>query len=94
MEDIGYDLVGQGEDKFPTHWMRDNIGENISIKNKYYDMYTFHYWLWKNELQKFDNNKWILFSTYRRFWKNTQNFDENAKLENKIIQTPPLSWND
>ncbi len=94
LEDIGYNLVGQGNDNFPTHWMRDNTGENISDKNKYYDMYTFHYWLWKNELQNFDNDKWILFSTYRRFWKNTQNFDDKAKLENKIIQTPPSSWND
>ena len=65
MEKIDYKLVGQGKDSFPDHWMKDNTGDNISEKNQYYDMYTFHYWLWKNYLQNFEENKWICFSTYR-----------------------------
>ena len=32
------------------------------------------------------------FSTYRRFWKNIKLFDENAKLKDKIIQSPPEEW--
>ncbi len=91
MEKIDYKLVGQGKDSFPEHWMKDNTGDNISEKNQYYDMYTFHYWLWKNYLQNFEENKWICFSTYRRFWK-TENFNENSELKNKIIQTPPAEW--
>jgi len=92
LENIDYNLVGQGDVNFPKHWMRDNTGENISVKNPYYDMYTFHYWLWKNKLQLFEDNRWILFSTYRRFWKNIESFDEKANLKDKIIQTPPKNW--
>ena len=88
LENIDYNLVGQGNINFPNHWMRDNNGVNISNKNQYYDMYTFHYWLWKNKLQSFEDNRWIVFSTYRRFWKNIKLFDENAKLKDKIIQSP------
>ena len=78
MENIGYNLVGQGDQSFPDHWMRDNKGVNISNKNKYYDMYTFHYWLWKNKLKTLDENQWILFSTYRRFWKNVGHNDKQT----------------
>ena len=92
LENIDYNLVGQGNINFPNHWMRDNNGINISNKNQYYDMYTFHYWLWKNKLQSFEDNRWIVFSTYRRFWKNIKLFDENAKLKDKIIQSPPEEW--
>ena len=92
LENIDYNLVGQGNINFPNHWMRDNNGVNISNKNQYYDMYTFHYWLWKNKLQSFEDNRWIVFSTYRRFWKNVKSFDENAKLKDKIIQSPPEEW--
>ena len=92
LENIDYNLVGQGNINFPNHWMRDNNGVNISNKNQYYDMYTFHYWLWKNKLQSFEDNRWIVFSTYRRFWKNIKLFDENAKLKDKIIQSPPEEW--
>jgi len=92
MENIGYNLVGQGNQSFPDHWIRDNKGVNISNKNKYYDMYTFHYWLWKNKLKTLDENQWILFSTYRRFWKNVETFNDKANLKDKIIQTPPKDW--
>ena len=92
MENIGYNLVGQGNQTFPDHWMRDNSGVNISNKNQYYDMYTFHYWLWKNKLKTLDDNRWILFSTYRRFWKNVNSFSDKASLKDKIIQTPPKDW--
>ena len=91
MENINYIPVGQGQGVFPDNWMRDNIKDNISNKNQYYDMYTFHYWLWKNYLNNFENQKWICFSTYRRFWK--KNNSSNQKdLKNKIIQTPPIEW--
>ena len=51
MENIGYNLVGQGDQSFPDHWMRDNRDLIFQIKTKYYDMYTFHYWLWKTNLK-------------------------------------------
>ena len=58
--------------------------DRISNKNQYYDMYTFHYWLWKNYLNNFENQKWICFSTYRRFWKKN-NSSNQKELKNKII---------
>ena len=45
---INYIPVGLGEDKFSRDFFRDNEGDNISQKNKFYGEYTFHYWLWKN----------------------------------------------
>ena len=56
IDDIGYIPVGLGENKFPSNWLRDNTGQNISDKNKYYDMYSFHYWLWKNYLDNINEN--------------------------------------
>ena len=94
IENIGYQLVGQGKENYPNHWIRDNTGDNISKKNKYYDMYTFHYWLWKNKLKDFEENRWIIFSTYRRFWKNNINFENTNELKDKIIQNPPKEWDD
>ena len=44
LEEINYLNVGMGENKFPNSWIVDNTGDNISKKNKYYDMYAFHYW--------------------------------------------------
>ena len=73
MDKINYQPVGLGSDNFPKNWITDNTGDNISKKNSYYDMYSFHYWLWKNKLSTLDNNKWICFSNYRRFWKNINN---------------------
>ena len=38
LEKINYINVGMGSNKFPHNWLLDNTGENISAKNKYYDM--------------------------------------------------------
>ena len=64
---LGYIPVGLGEKHFSKDWLTDKSGINISEKNKYYGEYTFHYWLWKNYLEKMDN-EWIGFCQYRKFW--------------------------
>ena len=92
LEKIKYINVGMGNNKFPDNWILDSTGDHISEKNKYYDMYSFHYWLWKNYLDKINNNKWVCFSTYRRFWKTESSFIDSDPLEKKIIQTPPREW--
>ena len=58
---LNYIPVGLGDNNYKEGWMRDNIGENISNKNKFYGEYSFHYWLWKNKMTTFNDNDWIGF---------------------------------
>jgi hypothetical protein len=64
---LGYTPVGLGEKHFNENWFTDRSGMNISNKNKYYSECTFHYWLWKNYLEKI-KEEWIGFCQYRKFW--------------------------
>ena len=64
---IGYLPVGLGDNIQNKNFYNDKFGENISKKNPYYGEYTFHYWLWKNEIKNL-KNKWIGFCQYRKFW--------------------------
>ena len=63
---IDYIPVGLGGNHFNAEWMNDSVGKNIASKNKFYGEYTFHYWIWKNHLNKLENN-WIGFCQYRKF---------------------------
>ena len=92
LENLNYINVGLGTNKFPETWMTDNTNENISYKNKYYDMYSFHYWLWKNYLDKLNEGEWVSFSTYRRFWISDKPFRNSDHLKKKILQEPPKEW--
>ena len=88
---IGYVPVGLGKNITNINFQNDKSGENISIKNPYYGEYTFHYWLWKNEI-KYLKNEWIGFCQYRKFWTlqnkdiKYQNLDE---LKKNIIKEIP-----
>ena len=87
---LNYSPVGLGPEKFSDEWIRDKSGLNISNKNNYYGEYTFHYWLWKNNLAEIEDNTWIGFCTYRRFWK-----DKNLKSEkfqDQILKEIPEEW--
>ena len=63
---IGYLPVGLGDNIKNKNFYNDKLGDNISKKNPYYGEYTFHYWLWKNEIKNL-KNKWIGFCQYRKF---------------------------
>ena len=68
---LGYTPVGLGRNIKSEEFLRDNNQINISNKNPFYGEYTFHYWLWKNHLDKLDEG-WFGFCQYRKFWgKNT-----------------------
>ena len=56
-----------GIKNFPMIVFSDKAGENISNKNTYYGEYTFHYWLWKNYLNKIKTD-WVGFCQYRKFF--------------------------
>ena len=75
IQELKYHPVGLGEANFSPSWMRDKSGDSISFKNKYYGEYTFHYWIWKNNLINTED-KWIGFCQYRKFWS-------EHKYENK-----------
>ena len=69
---MNYLPVGLGESHFDSEWIRDNTGNNISKKNKYYGEYTFYYWFWKNLLPKLMDNTWIGFTGYRYHWSDNK----------------------
>ena len=88
---LGYEPVGLGDKYFSDNWIRDNEGENISYKNKYYGEYTFHYWFWKNKIKEIDDKTWIGFCAYRRFWSQKINKIEISNKED-FLSTIPNEW--
>ena len=89
---LDYNPVGLGEINFyGKDWFVDNTKDNIAFKNKYYGEYTFHYWLWKNNI--LESNSWVGFCQYRKFWKKNKvkfedsNFDTLNKFVLKKIPT-------
>ena len=80
IKDLNYIPVGLGTNEFSNLWLKDNTKDNISKKNPFYGEYTFHYWLWKNYLNKLDN-KWIGFCQYRKFWTIKNYYNEKLSIE-------------
>ena len=91
IKSLNYIPVGLGNNDFSPEWLRDNLGENISKKNKFYGEYTFHYWFWKNKLREIDEKTWIGFCAYRRFWAGKNNISE-IKTKNDFLNEIPNNW--
>ena len=90
---LDYVPVGLGNAKFSKEWLKDDTLVNISHKNKYYSEYTFDYWFWKNILPKIEDNHWVGFCNYRRFWLNNKiKITENSKVEDVVIREIPTEW--
>ena len=107
IKDLGYIPVGLGNKSFTSEWYRDNTGNNISNKNKWYSEFTFHYWIWKNKLIHKNNNDWEGFCAYRDFWgdeeqykiylKDKINYDKlntnnYQNIQNLVINNIPKKW--
>ncbi len=90
ISELGYIPVGLGDSNFSNEWLTDKVGENISKKNKFYGEYTFHYFFWKNLMNKIPTGEWVGFCGYRRFWKN--NIIKDKTLENKTLNKIPKEW--
>ncbi len=91
---IGYLPVGLGKNIKSNDFLKDNTKTNISNKNPNYGEYTFHYWLWKNNIDQLNDN-WIGFCQYRKFWiKNRK--DEEIKsfkeLKNILLGHIPREY--
>ena len=69
---LSYVPVGLGNKKFTSDCFSDKTGINISNKNPYYGEYTFHYWIWKNYINKI-NEEWVGFCQYRKFFSKNIN---------------------
>ena len=94
IKNLGYTPVGLGDKKFDNHWFRDTSGLNISKKNKNYGEYTYHYWIWKNYLDKLDD-KWIGFCQYRKFWSLEKRDDINFNnLSIKVLKEIPIQFSE
>ena len=88
--------VGLGNNNFDECWINDKFEKDISIKNKNFGEYTFHYKLWKNLLNDYKDEKWIGFCTYRRFWVN-KNFPtpkNKEELSYSILKEAPTEWDE
>ena len=90
---LDYIPVGLGQQTTSEGWLKDNTGDNISQKNKFYSELTFYYWLWKNQFHEIKENEWLGFSQYRRHWKkNKKNISEKYLIENEILKDIPREW--
>ena len=93
VKSLQYLPVGLGKQNFSDGWLADNTGINISNKNSYYGEYTFHYWLWKNHLDKISDDEWIGFCAYRRFWQNkNEELNEKFNFQNSVLKHVPQEW--
>jgi len=91
---LGYTPVGLGEKFFDNKWFTDKSGINISKKNKNYAECSYHYWLWKNYIDKLDD-KWIGFCGYRKFWSLNNLKNENINFKNinsKVLTDIPAEF--
>ena len=92
---LGYLPVGLGENITNEKFQNDKDGENISKKNPYYGEYTFHYWIWKNEIKNL-NKGWIGFCQYRKYWalvNQSNNYKDLDNLKKNIINEIPEEFN-
>ena len=94
IKNLGYVPVGLGDKDFDANWFRDTSGTNISNKNKNYGEYTYHYWIWKNYLDKL-NDEWIGFCQYRKFWSTEKHNREDItfnSLNNQVLKEIPIEF--
>jgi len=94
IKELGYLPVGLGEKNFSKEWFSDRSGINISKKNKYYGEYTYHYWIWKNYLDKIEDG-WIGFCQYRKFWSLVEYKNEDINFNNlsaKVLKEIPKEF--
>ena len=80
IKNLSYIPVGLGKKNFSKECMSDNSGLNISNKNQFYGEYTFHYWIWKNYLDKI-KTEWVGFCQYRKFFAKQKLTEEKLNFE-------------
>ena len=92
LESGEYKLAAVGGKEFSDKYLKCDYNENIFHKEKNYSELTFHYWFWKNQLQYDNDNDWIGFCQKRRFWLNSRDKKESAKISDIILSDIPEEW--
>ena len=93
LEKLNLKLAGVGEDDFPENYVNTKTGKNIQNKEKFYSELTFHYWFWKNQLYRYEDNTWIGFCQKRRFWiKKNIDIENFEHLKNNLLEEIPKEW--
>ena len=93
LEQLNLDLAGVGKKKFKRRYISSLVGKNIQSKERNYSELTFHYWFWKNKLNRLDKNLWIGFCQKRRFWlQSKKKITTFKQLKKYILKKPPKKW--
>ena len=95
LRNLNYNLAAVGKDKFSDLYIRCDNQKNIYHKELFYSELTFHYWYWKNRLNKIlDNDSiWIGFCQKRRFWLKKKNFqNEDVFSKDDFLIDIPSEW--
>ena len=94
LENTDLKFAGVGKNKFSTKYIDASTDINIFNKEEYYSELTFHYWYWKNLLNK-ENYEWIGFCQKRRFWikkkSENKNIDKKNMIEHLLFE-PENEW--
>ena len=76
-----------GKEDPPKNYLRCDEEDNIFHKEKFYSELTFHYWYWKNLLNKEADDQWIGFCQKRRYWVKSNNIEINKTNINENLLT-------
>lgn len=88
--------VGKDVDSFPCQFLKDNVGENISNFNNFYNELTGIYWVFKNidNFKDVDNfgfvhyRRFFIFNKYNKFIKVEKNINRDLiNVTNKQIES-------
>ncbi len=87
--------LGIGKNTFPSNWLDEKKGENISELNSYYGELTGLYWVWKNKLIDMKKDDLIGNCHYRKLWLNDfytkkQRFAFSSLYSNLLNQSKSL----
>ena len=94
LDNTSYKIGWVGKEKPPNNYILCDSQNNIFYKEKYYSELTFHYWLWKNNLDLRDDS-WIGFCQKRRFWikeDSNQNEININNFKNHFLYEAPEKW--
>ena len=88
--------LGLGDGKYPSNWLNEKSGINISNLNEYYAEFSGFYWIWKNELSRMRDDDlignchnrvlWLnQFQTKKKKFTSDTLFNNLLKKDNKLL---------